>query len=181
MLIQPKTNGVAGVYLISVILNLDVGLFLTFISVVVIVSSEESEPITKLNRLQTLNTKSLPERVEERTFLLHGMTMCGIGEMIDEDSLVMDLFSEAATVEVDVKGRITIPETHMKEMEFEGEVLIIGMGKHVEIWKEETFNEYKNKSQKAVQMVKDADALMREAHIMKRISDANALKKSTEG
>lgn len=104
-----------------------------------------------------------------------------IGEMIDEDSLVMDLFSEAATVEVDVKGRITIPETHMKEMEFEGEVLIIGMGKHVEIWKEETFNEYKNKSQKAVQMVKDADALMREAHIMKRISDANALKKSTEG
>ena len=104
-----------------------------------------------------------------------------IGEMIDEDSLVMDLFSEAATVEVDVKGRITIPETHMKEMDFEGEVLIIGMGKHVEIWKEETFNEYKNKSQKAVQMVKDADALMREAHIMKRISDANALKKSTEG
>lgn len=104
-----------------------------------------------------------------------------IGEMIDEDSLVMDLFSEAATVEVDVKGRITIPENHMKEMDFEGEVLIIGMGKHVEIWKEETFNEYKNKSQKAVQMVKDADALMREAHIMKRISDANALKKSTEG
>lgn len=104
-----------------------------------------------------------------------------IGEMIDEDSLIMDLFSEASTVEVDVKGRITIPETHMKEMDFEGEVLIIGMGKHVEIWKEETFNEYKNKSQKAVQMVKDADALMREAHIMKRVSDANALKKSTEG
>lgn len=104
-----------------------------------------------------------------------------IGEMIDEDSLIMDLFSEASTVEVDVKGRITIPETHMKEMDFDGEVLIIGMGKHVEIWKEETFNEYKNKSQKAVQMVKDADALMREAHIMKRVSDANALKKSTEG
>ncbi|MBR2315551.1 MAG: hypothetical protein IKA56_02805 [Clostridia bacterium] len=104
-----------------------------------------------------------------------------IGDMIDEDSLMMDLFSEAANVEVDVKGRITIPETHMKEMGFEGEVLIVGMGRHVEIWKEEDFYDHKNKSQKAVQMVKDADALMREAHIMKRVSDANALKKSTEG
>ncbi len=104
-----------------------------------------------------------------------------IGDMIDEDSLLMDLFSEATTVEVDVKGRITIPETHMQALNIEGEVLIVGMGKHVEIWKEETFKEYKNKAQKSVQMVKDADTLMREAHIMKRVSDANALKKSTEG
>lgn len=104
-----------------------------------------------------------------------------IGDMIDEDSLIMDLFSEASNVDVDVKGRITIPETHMQAFGFEGEVVIIGMGRHVEIWKEETFNEYKNKTQRAVQMVKDADALMREAHIMKRVSDANALKKSTEG
>lgn len=104
-----------------------------------------------------------------------------IGDMIDEDSLMMDLFSEASTVEVDIKGRITIPESHMQALGLEGEALIIGLGRHVEIWKEETFNEYKNKTQKAVQMVKDADALMREAHIMKRVSDANALKKSTEG
>lgn len=104
-----------------------------------------------------------------------------IGDMIDEDSLLMDLFSDATTVNVDSQGRITIPDDLHSAVGLGSEALILGMGNHVEIWNEEAYAEYRGQSKKAVQMVKDAENLTREANIAKRMRDAAALKNPTEG
>ncbi len=99
-----------------------------------------------------------------------------IGDMLGEDDILTDLFAETYEVTIDNQGRISIPVEQRESVGLESSALVIGMGRHVEIWNEENFKAYREKARENVRKVKDVDALMREANIEKRKREASALK-----
>lgn len=103
-----------------------------------------------------------------------------IGDMLGEDDILMDLFSETYNVTIDNQGRISIPPEQRESAELEDSALVIGMGRHVEIWNEANFLEYREKSRENVRKVKDVDALMRDANIEKKKREAQALKNADQ-
>ena len=51
-------------------------------------------------------------------------------------------FMGISTVELDANGRFLIPKTLMGYAQLEKEVVLVGMGNHVEIWNPETYNSH---------------------------------------
>lgn len=103
-----------------------------------------------------------------------------IGDMLGEDDILMDFFSETYNVTIDNQGRISIPVEQRESVNLTDSALVIGMGRHVEIWNEEHFREYRQKARENVRKVKDVDALMRDANIEKRKREADALKNADQ-
>ncbi len=99
-----------------------------------------------------------------------------IGDMLGEDDILTDLFAETYEVTIDNQGRITIPVEQRESVGLTDSALIIGMGRHAEIWNEDNFTSHREKARENVRKVKDVDSLMREANIEKRKREANALK-----
>ena len=58
-------------------------------------------------------------------------------------NFVRDFFSKATDVELDVLGRILIPEYLKTLADLKEKVVIVGIYKRLEIWNEEKWNDYK--------------------------------------
>ena len=99
-----------------------------------------------------------------------------IGDMLGEDDILMDLFSETYNVTIDNQGRISIPAEQRESVGLSENALVIGMGRHVEIWNEDNFAAFREKSRENVRKVKNVDSLVREANIEKRKREADSLK-----
>lgn len=57
-------------------------------------------------------------------------------------------FSQAAEVELDNQGRILIPDNLRKSTSLDKRVVVIGLYDRIEIWDEETWKEYRSKTEK---------------------------------
>ncbi|PIQ69623.1 MAG: division/cell wall cluster transcriptional repressor MraZ [Candidatus Tagabacteria bacterium CG11_big_fil_rev_8_21_14_0_20_41_11] len=63
-------------------------------------------------------------------------------------NFVRDFFSKATDVELDVLGRILIPEYLKTLADLKEKVVIVGIYKRLEIWNEEKWNDYKTRVEK---------------------------------
>jgi len=53
------------------------------------------------------------------------------------------MFSQAEVVELDSQGRLVIPESLLSKEEWKGTIVVIGAGDHFEIWKKDSWEEYR--------------------------------------
>ncbi len=99
-----------------------------------------------------------------------------ISDMLGEDDILTDTFAETQDVNVDNQGRISIPPEQCELAQLGESVLVIGMGRYVEIWNEENFKLHREKARENVKKVKNVDAMMREAVIEAKKREAGNIK-----
>jgi MraZ protein len=63
-------------------------------------------------------------------------------------NFVRDIFSGATDVEIDALGRILIPDYLKNFANLKEKVAIVGVYKRLEIWNDETWNDYKTRVEK---------------------------------
>jgi MraZ protein len=57
------------------------------------------------------------------------------------DDFIREIYSNTVDVQVDSQGRIIIPSFLKEKVEIEKNVLVMGVGTHIEIWSQEVFQE----------------------------------------
>jgi MraZ protein len=66
----------------------------------------------------------------------------------DQRSFNRMMFGQASEVEVDLIGRILIPDFLKEIINLSGKAAIVGVGDRIEIWNEKTWSQYKKKTEK---------------------------------
>jgi MraZ protein len=61
------------------------------------------------------------------------------------DDFIREIYSNTVDVQVDSQGRIIIPSFLKDKVEIEKNVLVMGVGTHIEIWAQEVFAEKSKK------------------------------------
>ncbi len=71
----------------------------------------------------------------------------GAGDLSDEeqDSFYRRFLPMATEVRVDSQGRVSVPQELFDEVDVEKDVLILGVGKWIEVWNPEAFKYYSKK------------------------------------
>ena len=89
------------------------------------------------DNLLLFTSKSFQEYVEK----------FGAGGLSDEeqDSFYRRFLPMATEVKVDAQGRISIPQELFDEVDIEKDVLILGVGKWIEVWNPDAFKYYSKK------------------------------------
>lgn len=72
------------------------------------------------------------------------------------EDFIREIYSNTVDVQVDGQGRIVIPQFLKEKVDIEKNVLIMGVGSHLEIWAQDVFEE----KQKSVDMNKIKDLMM---------------------
>lgn len=72
------------------------------------------------------------------------------------EDFIREIYSNTVDVQIDGQGRIVIPQFLKEKVDIEKNVLIMGVGSHLEIWAQEVFEE----KQKSVDMNKIKDLMM---------------------
>ena len=72
------------------------------------------------------------------------------------EDFIREIYSNTVDVQVDGQGRIVIPQFLKEKVDIEKNVLIMGVGSHLEIWAQEVFEE----KQKSIDMNKIKDLMM---------------------
>lgn len=72
------------------------------------------------------------------------------------EDFIREIYSNTVDVQVDGQGRIVIPQFLKEKVGIEKNVLIMGVGSHLEIWAQDVFEE----KQKSVDMNKIKDLMM---------------------
>ena len=72
------------------------------------------------------------------------------------EDFIREIYSNTVDVQVDGQGRIVIPQFFKEKVGIEKNVLIMGVGSHLEIWAQEVFEE----KQKSIDMNKIKDLMM---------------------
>lgn len=68
--------------------------------------------------------------------------IAGLNEMKKEDrNIQRNFFRRSVEVELDSAGRILIPKNMLEALKVDKEVLVMGVGKKIEIWNREVYNE----------------------------------------
>lgn len=72
------------------------------------------------------------------------------------EDFIREIYSNTVDVQVDGQGRIVIPQFLKEKVDIEKNVLIMGVGSHLEIWAQEVFED----KQKKIDMNKIKDLMM---------------------
>ena len=72
------------------------------------------------------------------------------------EDFIREIYSNTVDVQIDGQGRIVIPQFLKEKVDIEKNVLIMGVGSHLEIWAQEVFEE----KQKSIDMNKIKDLMM---------------------
>lgn len=72
------------------------------------------------------------------------------------EDFIREIYSNTVDVQVDGQGRIVIPQFLKEKVDIEKNVLIMGVGSHLEIWAQEVFED----KQKSIDMNKIKDLMM---------------------
>ena len=63
----------------------------------------------------------------------------------EREAMELAILASAEQLNIDAKGRVTIPERLMKYSEIENECVLVGKGRTFEIWSEKNLEDFKNR------------------------------------